>query len=188
MMSRHEEMLGLYEYLSHPAKCLLLASQEGHRTIGVEYGKAAAGSFLATELAAETLIGLPGAEPAVMDLPSMARVTKLPLDRLTELAKTTPVFAPGLDHMAQTGAVASIWDPKQPWDQHPEEATARRPFWARSSGTAGDEPLPAGRSPCKATGRRPCSALAREAPARRPPAAFKACRGVGLPALRLGRR
>ena len=124
MMSRHEEMLGLYEYLSHLAKCLLLASQEGHRTIGVEYGKAAAGSFLATALAADTLIGLPGAEPAVMDLPSMARVTKLPLDRLTELAKTTPVFAPGLDHMAQTGAVASIWDPKQPLDQQLEAAIA----------------------------------------------------------------
>src|SRR6202451_4418392 len=124
MMSRREEMLGLYEYLSHLAKCLLLASQEGHRTIGVEYGKAAAGSFLATALAADSVIGLPGAEPAVMDLPSMARVTKLPLDRLTELAKTTPVFAPGLDHMAQTGAGASIWDPKQPLDQQLEAAIA----------------------------------------------------------------
>jgi len=123
-MSRREEMLGLYEYLAHLAKCLLLASQEGHRTIGVEYGKAAAGSFLATALAADTLIGLPGAEPAVMDLPSMARVTKLPLDRLTELAKTTPVFAPGLDHMLKTGAVASIWDPKQPLDQQLEAAIA----------------------------------------------------------------
>src|SRR3984957_3729365 len=149
MMSRHEEMLGLYEYLSPPAKCLLLSTQEGHRTIWVEYCKAAAGSFLATELAAETLIGLPGAEPAVKDLPSMARVTKLPLDRLTELAKTTTVLAPGLDHMARPGAFASIWARNQPLDQQPEEPIARRPFWALSSGNAGDELLPAGRSPCK---------------------------------------
>jgi malonate decarboxylase gamma subunit len=124
MMSRREEMLGLYEYLAHLAKCLLLASQAGHRTIGVEYGKAAAGAFLATALAADALIGLPGAEPAVMDLPSMARVTKLPLDRLKELAKTTPVFAPGLDHMAQTGAVAAVWDPKRPLDEQLEAAIA----------------------------------------------------------------
>src|SRR6202789_673584 len=122
MMSRREEMLGLYEYLSHLAKCLLLASQEGHRTIGLEYGKAAAGSFLATALAADTLIGLPGAEPAVMDLPSMARVTKLPLDTLKELAKTTPVFAPGLDNLLLMGAVAEIWDPKKSLDEQFEEA------------------------------------------------------------------
>ena len=129
MMSRHEEMLGLYEYLSHLAKCLLLASQEGHRTIGVEYGKASAGAFLATALATDTLIGLPGAEPAVMDLPSMARVTKLPLDRLKELAKTTPVFAPGLDHFAQTGAVAAIWDPKKPLDEQLEAAISDASPW-----------------------------------------------------------
>jgi malonate decarboxylase gamma subunit len=124
LMSRREEMLGLNEYLAHLAKCLLLASQEGHRTIGVEYGKAAAGAFLATALATDTLIGVPGAEPAVMDLPSMARVTKLPLDRLKELAKTTPVFAPGLDHLAQAGAVAAIWDPKKPLDEQLEAAIA----------------------------------------------------------------
>jgi malonate decarboxylase gamma subunit len=129
MMSRREEMLGLYEYLAHLAKCLLLASQEGHRTIGVDYGKASAGAFLATALAADTLIGLPGAEPAVMDLPSMARVTKLPLDRLKELAKTTPVFAPGLDHFAQTGAVAAIWDPKKPLDEQLEAAISDASPW-----------------------------------------------------------
>src|SRR6202046_4378827 len=121
-MSRREEMLGLYEYLAHLAKCLLLASQEGHRTIGVEYGKAAAGAFLATALATDMLIGLPGAEPVVMDLPSMSRVTKLPIDKLKALAKTTPVFAPGLDHLEQLGAVAEIWDPQKPLDEQLEEA------------------------------------------------------------------
>ena len=47
-MARRDEMRGLNEYLAHLAKCLLLASQQGHRTIGLEYGKAAAGAFLAT--------------------------------------------------------------------------------------------------------------------------------------------
>ena len=48
-----------------------------------------------------------------MDMPSISRVTKLPLDKLKELAKTTPVFAPGLDHLFQMGAVAEIWDPRE---------------------------------------------------------------------------
>ena len=53
---------------------------------------------------------LPGADPAVMDLPSMAKVTKLSIDVLEEKAKSTPVFAPGLRNLAQTGAVHVIWD------------------------------------------------------------------------------
>ena len=114
LMGRRAEMLGLSEYLSHLAKCLLLASREGHRTIGLEYGKAAAGAFLATALATDVLVALPGAEPAVMDLPSIARVTKLDLDKLKEMAKSTPVFAPGLDHLTQTGAVKAVWDPDKP--------------------------------------------------------------------------
>src|ERR1700678_331145 len=121
LMARREEMRGLNEYLAHLAKCLLLASQQGHRTIGLEYGKAAAGAFLATALATDRLVGLPGAEPTVMDLPSMSRVTKLPLDTLKQLAKTTPVFAPGLNHVLQMGAVAEIWDPKKPLDEQLEE-------------------------------------------------------------------
>jgi malonate decarboxylase gamma subunit len=46
LMARRDEMRGLNEYLAHLAKCLLLASQQGHRTIGLEYGKAAAGAAL----------------------------------------------------------------------------------------------------------------------------------------------
>jgi malonate decarboxylase gamma subunit len=121
LMARRDEMRGLNEYLGHLAKCLLLASQQGHRTIGLEYGKAAAGAFLATALATDRFVGLPGAEPTVMDLPSMSRVTKLPLDTLKQLAKTTPVFAPGLDHLLQMGAVAEIWDPARPLDEQLEE-------------------------------------------------------------------
>jgi malonate decarboxylase gamma subunit len=121
LMARRDEMRGLNEYLAHLAKCLLLASQQGHRTIGLEYGKAAAGAFLATALATDRLVGLPGAEPTVMDLPSMSRVTKLPLDTLKQLAKTTPVFAPGLNHVLQMGAVAEIWDPKKPLEEQLEE-------------------------------------------------------------------
>ncbi|WP_186208796.1 biotin-independent malonate decarboxylase subunit gamma [Burkholderia gladioli] len=113
-MSKRDELLGLNECLSHLAKSLMLASLRGHPTIGLLYGGTAAGAFIATALATRVLLALPGAEPAVMDLPSISRVTKLPLEVLQEMAKSTAVFAPGLDNLAQTGAVDAVLDPAQP--------------------------------------------------------------------------
>ena len=109
-MSRRDELLGLNEYLAHLAKALLLAEVGGHRTVGLLYGGSAAGAFIATALSTGVLAALPGAHPAVMDLPSMARVTKLPIEVLKEKAEATPVFAPGLDNLAKTGAVHQTWD------------------------------------------------------------------------------
>ncbi|MDH2403727.1 biotin-independent malonate decarboxylase subunit gamma [Bradyrhizobium sp. SSUT18] len=113
-MSKRDELLGLSEYLSHLAKTLLLAEAEGHRTIGLLYGGSAAGAFIATALATGTLVALPGAHPAVMDLPSMARVTKLSIEVLKAKAEATPVFAPGLENMARTGGIQMVWDETAP--------------------------------------------------------------------------
>jgi malonate decarboxylase gamma subunit len=111
-MSKRDELLGLNEFLAHLAKCLIHADMQGRPTVGLLYGHSAAGAFLATALATRILVALPGAEPAVMDLPSMSRVTKLSTEVLKEKAKSTPVFAPGLNNLAQTGAVLVIWDEK----------------------------------------------------------------------------
>ncbi|MHC2438759.1 biotin-independent malonate decarboxylase subunit gamma [Bradyrhizobium sp. USDA 4451] len=113
-MSRRDELLGLSEYLAHLAKALMLAEAEGHRTVALLYGGSAAGAFIATALAAGTLVALPGAHPAVMDLPSMARVTKLPIDVLKAKAEATPVFAPGLENMVQTGGIQTVLDERAP--------------------------------------------------------------------------
>lgn len=112
-MSKRDELLGLNEYLAHLAKCLIHADMQGHHTVGMLYGHSAAGAFIATAMATRSLVALPGATPAVMDLPSMSRVTKLSLETLQEKAKSTPVFAPSLDNLAQTGAVLAIWDDKR---------------------------------------------------------------------------
>ena len=112
-MSKRDELLGLSEFLSHLAKCLILAEQRGHRTIGLLYGHSAAGAFIATALSTRTLVALPSADPAVMDLPSMARVTKLSIDVLQEKARSTPVFAPGVDNIERMGAIREIWDEKE---------------------------------------------------------------------------
>jgi len=109
-MSKRDELLGLNEFLAHLAKALIFADMCGHRTIGLLYGHTAAGAFIATALATRTLVALPGAEPAVMDLPSMAKVTKLPIEVLEEKAKSTPVFAPGVANVERMGAIAATWD------------------------------------------------------------------------------
>ncbi|MCW6512218.1 biotin-independent malonate decarboxylase subunit gamma [Lichenifustis flavocetrariae] len=112
-MSKRDELLGLNEFLAHLAKALILADLNGIPTIGVLYGHTAAGAFIATALATRILVALPDAEPEVMDLPSMARITKLPLAVLQDKARDTPVFAPGLANLAQTGAVHKTWNPSE---------------------------------------------------------------------------
>ncbi|WFU69814.1 biotin-independent malonate decarboxylase subunit gamma [Bradyrhizobium sp. CB2312] len=108
-MSKRDELLGLNEFLAHLAKVLIHADMNGRPTIGLLYGHSAAGALLATGLATRMLVGLPGADPAVMDLPSMAKVTKLSMEALEAKAKSTPVFAPGLSNLAQMGAVHATW-------------------------------------------------------------------------------
>ncbi len=111
-MAKRDELLGLSEYLAHLAKCLMQADMQGRHTVSLLYGHSAAGAFLATALATRALVALPGADPVVMDLPSISRVTKLSIEVLKEKAKGTPVFAPGLANLAQTGAVLATWDEK----------------------------------------------------------------------------
>jgi malonate decarboxylase gamma subunit len=113
-MSKRDELLGLNEFLSHLAKCLIYADNQGRPTVGILYGHSAAGAFLATALATRVLVALPNANPAVMDLESMSKVTKLPIEVLREKAKSTPVFAPGLRNLAQMGAVLTVWDDNVP--------------------------------------------------------------------------
>jgi malonate decarboxylase gamma subunit len=126
-MSRRDELLGLNEFLAHLAKSLIYADIHGRPAIGILYGHSAAGAFLATALATRVLVGLPAADPAVMDLPSMARVTKLSIEVLEEKAKSTPVFAPGLSNLAQTGAVHVTWDESVPLVDHLEALLGTMP-------------------------------------------------------------
>ncbi len=132
-MAKRDELLGLNEFLAHLGKCLIYAAMEGHHTVGLLYGHSAAGAFIATAMSTRSLVALPGATPAVMDLPSISRVTKLSIEALQEKAKSTPVFAPSLENLALTGAVLATWDDRRSLaDQlqalldQPEEAGDRR--------------------------------------------------------------
>jgi malonate decarboxylase gamma subunit len=138
-MSKRDEMLGLNEYLAHLAKSLIYADMHGRPTIGLLYGHSAAGALLATGLATRVLVGLPGAEPAVMDLPSMAKVTKLSIETLQEKAKSTPVFAPGLSNLARMGAVQITWNDAVPLADQLEALLGSLPSARDARDTLGKE-------------------------------------------------
>ncbi len=86
-MNRRDELLGLSEYLAHLAKSLFFAEQAGPPRHRPALWRQRGGAFIATALACGTLVALPGAHPAVMDLASMSRVTKLSIDLLKQKAE-----------------------------------------------------------------------------------------------------
>lgn len=109
-LSRRDELLGINGYMAHLAKCLDLARRRGHRIIGLIYAQAVSGGFLASSMLADACYALPEAEVRVMNLPAMARVTKIPLERLQELSETSPVFAPGVANYLRMGAIEALWE------------------------------------------------------------------------------
>ena len=52
---------------------------------------------------------LADAQVRVMNLAARARITKFPLQRLEELSKDSPVFAPGVENYLKMGGVHSVW-------------------------------------------------------------------------------
>ena len=108
---RHrDEMLGINSYMAHLGKCVDLARRKGHTVIGLVYDQALSGGFITSGLIASACYALPQATIRVMGLPAMARITKVPEERLTELARDNPVFAPGPENYLRMGGLHGIWE------------------------------------------------------------------------------
>lgn len=108
---RHrDEMLGINRYMAHLGKCIELARRRGHPVIALVYDQALSGGFITSGLMADACYALPDATIRVMGLPAMARITKVPEERLTELAKHNPVFAPGPKNYLSMGGIEAIWE------------------------------------------------------------------------------
>ena len=108
-MSKRDELLGLNGYLGHLAACVELARRSGHRTLALVHGQASSGSFLALGALCDEIHAVEGAVLSVMNLPAMAKVTRIPLERLEALSRGSPVLAPGLENFVRLGGVASVW-------------------------------------------------------------------------------
>jgi len=110
-MSRRDEVLGLAGYLAHLARALEVARRRGHRVVALVYGEASSGSALSLGFMADEVHAVAGARLSVMNLPAMARVTKIPLERLEEVSRGSPVLSPGLENYVRLGAIESVWEP-----------------------------------------------------------------------------
>lgn len=105
-----DEMLGINRYMAHLGKCIDVARRRGHAVIGLVYDQALSGGFITSGLMADACYALPAAEIRVMGLAAMSRITKVPLERMTELAASNPVFAPGAENYLNMGGLEAIWD------------------------------------------------------------------------------
>lgn len=108
-LRRRDELLGINRAMAHLGMCIDLARRSGHRVLGLVYDQALSGGFITSGLIADACDALPEAEIRVMRIPAMARVTKLSEELLTELSKTNPVFAPGVDNYVAMGGVRALW-------------------------------------------------------------------------------
>jgi malonate decarboxylase gamma subunit len=107
---RHrDELLGINRYMAHLGCCIELARRQGHSVIGLVYDQALSGGFITSGLMADACYALPEAEIRIMRLPAMARVTKIDEARLTELSKSNPVFAPGVENFVAMGGIRALW-------------------------------------------------------------------------------
>lgn len=108
---RHrDEMLGIQRYMAHLAKCIDLARRKGHGVFALVYGQALSGGFVASGLMADACYALPDAAIHVMGLAPMARIMRIPEQRLRELAASNPVFAPGPENLLRMGGLEALWD------------------------------------------------------------------------------
>ena len=109
-LSRRDELLGINRFLGHLAKCIEAARLRGHRIVSLVYSQAVSGGYLSSGMLADACFALPDAEIRVMGLPAMARVTKIPQQRLEELSQSSPVFAPGVSNYLKMGALETLWE------------------------------------------------------------------------------
>lgn len=109
-LSRWDELMGNNGFIAHLTTCLDFARRRGHRAVGVVHGLAVSGGFMATGMATAACHALPGAELRVMVPDAMARITRIPLDRLLTLFETQPVLAPGADNFVRIGGLHGVWE------------------------------------------------------------------------------
>ncbi len=108
-LRKRDELLGLNGYMAHLAKCVEVARRRGHPVLSIVYGEAVSGGYLTTGMMTDACYALDDAEIKVMNLPAMARITKIPLERLESLAEQSPVFSPGVANYLRMGHLRAVW-------------------------------------------------------------------------------
>jgi len=110
---KQEEIFGMNKATGAYQLALAEARKSGHPIIAIVVGRAISGGFLCHGLQADHVLSLGSKYNTmihVMPLTSIARITKLDIEWLNELAKDNPVFAAGPDYFYKLGGVEEIID------------------------------------------------------------------------------
>lgn len=108
---KQEEIFGMNKSTGTYQLALAEARKAGHPIIAVVVGRAISGAFLCHGLQADHILSMSpdfGTMIHVMPVSSVARITKLNLDYLTDLSKSNPVFAAGPQFFEKLGGVEEI--------------------------------------------------------------------------------
>ena len=108
---KQEEIFGMNKATGAYQLALAEARKTGHPIVALVVGRAVSGAFLCHGLQADHILALaPKFDTLihVMPLSSIARITKLDIEWLQELAKDNPVFAAGPDFFYKLGGVEEL--------------------------------------------------------------------------------
>lgn len=106
-----EEIAGMNKSTGGYQLALAEARKAGHPIIACVIGRAISGAFLCHGLQADHILALSkdfGTMIHVMPLTSIARITKMDIERLEELSTSNPVFAAGVDFFYKLGGVQEV--------------------------------------------------------------------------------
>ena len=109
-LSRADELLCLNRTFAHLASCVDLLRRSGHANLAIIFGQAVSGGFLSYGLMANEVYALSDSQVKVMDLNAMARVTKIPVEKLKDLSQSSAIFAPGVENFYKMGAINAVWE------------------------------------------------------------------------------
>jgi malonate decarboxylase gamma subunit len=110
---KQEEIFGMNKATGAYQLALAEARKTGHPIVAMVVGRAISGAFLCHGLQADHILSLSpkfNTQIHVMPITSIARITKLDIEWLQELAKSNPVFAAGPDFFYRLGGVEEIID------------------------------------------------------------------------------
>jgi malonyl-S-ACP:biotin-protein carboxyltransferase subunit MadD len=110
---KQEEIFGMNKATGAYQMALAEARKAGHPIVAVVVGRAISGGFLCHGMQADHILALSAEFETmihVMPITSIARITKLDIEWLQDLAKDNPVFAAGPDYFFKLGGVEEIID------------------------------------------------------------------------------
>ena len=108
-----EEIFGMNKATGAYQLALAEARKAGHPVVALVIGRAISGGFLCHGLQADHILALSpkfGTLVHVMPLTSIARITKLDIEWLQELAVSNAVFAAGPDYFYRLGGIEELID------------------------------------------------------------------------------